>query len=721
MSLEEVLSLIPDELGKLPVDGGPRFNRLVFEKSPYLLQHALNPVNWYPWGNEAFERAGIEEKPVFLSIGYSTCHWCHVMERESFENEDVAALLNEHFISVKVDREERPDLDNIFMTVTQGLTGSGGWPMTLVLTPDGKPFFAGTYFPRESVGGRPGMLEILPTLSETWENRRSEVVESAGGIVRWLNQNAALTAGTQLDEKIFSRVYRDLAQRFDPSDGGFGGAPKFPTTHNLTFLLRYWKRSGEPHALEMVESTLEHLMRGGIFDHIGYGFHRYSTDRHWLVPHFEKMLYDQALLADVCLEAYQVTGRKDFALTARRIFEYVLREMTDEEGGFYSAEDADSEGEEGRFYIWNTDEVDQILGEGAELFCEVYGLDREGNFRDEATGTYTGSNILHLRRPLEKVAQERGLPFDQLSAGIESARKSLFDVREKRIHPFKDDKILTDWNGLMIAALARGGSILDEPALTGTAERAADFVWTRLRDSEGRLLKRYRSKAAGLPAHLDDYAFFLYGLIELYQSNFKTLYLERALIIADQIIGLFHDEENGGFFFTAEDSEKLLARKKEILDGALPSGNSVAALSLLRLGRLTARSDLEKAGTEVLRAFGGQISRSPAGFTGMMCAFDFLSGPTNEIVIAGMPGSEDVEEMLRALRRTYLPSAVVVFRPAGQEIPAISILAPYTLDQKEIEGKATAYVCSDHACQLPVTSVEEMLENLTHPKPSRNG
>ncbi|MDQ7785669.1 MAG: thioredoxin domain-containing protein, partial [Desulfomonilaceae bacterium] len=505
-------------------------NRLLNEKSPYLLQHAYNPVDWYPWGPEAFEKARTEQKPIFLSIGYSTCHWCHVMEHESFENEETAALMNGTFVSIKVDREERPDLDHLYMSVAQMMTGRGGWPLNVIMTPDKRPFFAGTYFPKESRFGRIGMDDLCNRIAELWSTRRDEVLQSAGKIVSAIRQVPDEQPGEAPDKSVLESAFRQLSQRFDPRRGGFGEAPKFPTPHNMLFLLRYWKRTGDSSALHMVEKTLEALRRGGVYDHVGFGFHRYSTDAEWLVPHFEKMLYDQAMLATAYLEAYQATGNDLYGRTADEIFTYVLRDMTSPQGGFYSAEDADSEGEEGKFYVWTLEEVRRILDdEEAEAVTEAFSLTADGNFREEATGRITGANIPHMRKSLDQVARTLDIPVEHARDLVERARRKLFEAREKRIHPHKDDKILTDWNGLMIAALAKGARVLGKPEYARAAAQAADFILGTLRSGDGRLLHRYRDGEAGLPAHVDDYAFFIWGLLELYEASFEVKYLKTAL------------------------------------------------------------------------------------------------------------------------------------------------------------------------------------------------
>jgi hypothetical protein len=696
----------------LPPDGGPDWNRLVFEQSPYLLQHAANPVDWYPWGEEAFERARREDKPVFLSVGYSTCHWCHVMEHESFEDAEVAALMNANFVSIKVDREERPDVDQVYMTVTQAMTGGGGWPMTVVLTPDRVPFFAGTYFPKRGAYGRPGMMELLPRIAAAWRNERESLLGSADQVLSHLRQGRGAGSGDLPGERVLGRAYEDLLRRFDNEEGGFGTAPKFPVPHNLRFLVRYAERSGEERALTMVRKTLDAMRRGGIWDHVGFGFHRYSTDRRWLVPHFEKMLYDQALLALAYLEAYQITGDSAYAETARGIFTYVLRDMTSGEGAFYSAEDADSEGEEGKFYLWRPGETLAILGpdEGA-LFNRIYGISESGNFRDPHTGKQ--ASIPHLARPLASWAAELRVEEAELAARLEASRKKLLAARAKRIHPLRDDKVLTDWNGLMVAAFAVGAQVVEDARYAEAARRAADFMLEKLRDTDGNLFKRWRRGEAGLDATLEDHAFFAWGLLELYEATFEPRYLAEARALAHAMIERFRDEKSGGgFFLSSAGRSDLLVRPKESYDGAIPSGNSVAAVVLVRLGRMTGDPALEKEAEGVLRAFASDLERAPSVQTQMLVALDFLAGPSFEVVVVGTPGAADTRAMISKLRRPFLPRKVVLLRAPGPEGAEISALAPYVAQQTAIEGMATAYVCQNFACQAPTTDPAVMLAAL---------
>ncbi len=693
-------------------------NRLIFEKSPYLLQHADNPVDWYPWGPEAFDKARKEDKPIFLSIGYSTCHWCHVMGHESFEDLEVARLMNEFFVSVKVDREERPDLDNIYMAVCQMMTGGGGWPLTIIMTPDKKPFFAGTYFPKESRYGRIGMLDLIPRVKELWITKPDEVFKSANQITLALQQISSGAPGEDLGESTLRTAYEQLAQRFDAQYGGFGSAPKFPTPHNLLFLLRYWKRTGNEKALQMVEKTLRALRSGGIYDHVGFGFHRYSTDQLWLVPHFEKMLYDQALLAMAYTEVYQATGKWEYAQTAREIFTYVLRDMTAQTGGYYSAEDAESEGEEGKFYLWTEEEIRQILpAKEADLIIGVFGIEKEGNFHEEASGKQMGRNILHLKKGLHEIASDLKIPEEQLRKRLEDSREKLFAAREKRIHPHKDDKILTDWNGLMIAALAKGARILDEPPYAEIAGQALNFILENMRKPDGRLLHRYRDGEATLPAYVDDYAFLIWGMLELYETTFEVRYLWTALDLNNDLMKNFWDDKAGSFYFTADDAEKLLVRQKDIYDGAIPSGNSVAALNLLRLGRITANPNFEEKAVKIGRVFSQAIKRLPSGYTQLMLAVDFGVGPSYEVVIVGKAGTKDTKAMIRALRRHFVPNKVVLFRPSEEEFPDIIRLAEYTTYQTSIDDKATAYVCLNYNCKFPTTDKGKMLELLGVKKP----
>ncbi len=681
----------------------PTANRLAHEASPYLQQHALNPVDWYPWGEEAFAAARAADKPIFLSIGYSTCHWCHVMAHESFEDSSVAALLNEAFICVKVDREERPDIDHIYMAVCQMMTGSGGWPLTIIMTPEGEPFFAATYIPKESRFGRPGLLELVPRISDVWETDRQRVSASVEAVLAALRQGQESAPGGELGAEILERAYGDFQRRYDPVHGGFGSQPKFPTPHQLLLLMRYYHRSGDPQALEMVEKTLSALRLGGIYDQVGFGFHRYSTDVQWLVPHFEKMLYDQALLMMAYTEAWLITGKAIYAATVDEIATYVLRDLTSPEGGFYSAEDADSEGEEGKFYLWTTVEIEAALDPPEAAFVkETFNLAAEGNFADQAGGQVTGRNILHLKTPLTAEQSEIWGPV----------RERLLKAREQRVRPLRDEKVLTDWNGLMISALARAGQALDRPRYVVAAEEATRFIRAHLSTASGRLLHRYRGGQAGIPGNADDYAFLIAALLDLYEATFKVHYLEDAMQLQAILAGQFWDGESGGYYFTATDSERLLVRSKLVYDGAVPSGNSVAALNLLRLGRISGEPGYEEAAAALLRAFSRQVNLAPSAHSQLLCAVDFTVGPAYEVVIAGEPGAGSTRDMLAALRGTYHPNKVVLLHPPGEAGSQIARLAPFTATQVALDGRATAYVCRNFACRAPTTDREEMLAAL---------
>ncbi|NSW82595.1 MAG: thioredoxin domain-containing protein [Syntrophothermus sp.] len=677
-----------------------KLNRLIREKSPYLLQHATNPVNWYPWGEEAFAKARKEDKPVFLSIGYSTCHWCHVMEKESFQDEEVARLLNEHYVAIKVDREERPDVDQIYMAACQAMTGQGGWPLTIILTPDKRPFFAGTYFPKRGRWGRPGLMDILEEVAKVWKSKREQIEEAGRRLVGYLEQVSRSREG-ELDERVLERAYQEFAGRFDGEYGGFSPAPKFPTPHNLLFLLRFWKRTGRRRALEMAEKTLDSMARGGIYDHIGFGFHRYSTDREWLVPHFEKMLYDNALLAYTYLEAYQATGRKEYTRVAEEIFAYVRRNMTSPEGGFYSAEDADSEGVEGKFYVWTPDEIKRVLGsDDGEFFCRVYDITPQGNFEGKSI-----PNLIHTR--IEKVADDRRYGPKELEEVLGDFRQKLFQEREKRTHPLKDDKILTSWNGLMIAALARGARVLQNDGLLDMAQKAADFITSKLVRGDGRLLGRYRDGEAAIPGYLDDYAFFVWGLLELYEASFEVRYFRRALQLSRQMLELFWDDHGGGLYFYGADAEELITRPKEIYDGAVPSGNSVAAYILLKLARLTEDESLEEKGREIFSAFAGEVANQPSAYSFLMVALLFVQGPVTKIVIAGSPQAQETREMIRMVNACYLPSAVVMLNVTGEEGRGIRELTPHLEKMAPLPGtKATAYICENSSCRAPVVDAK---------------
>jgi len=694
-----------------------RPNKLAGEKSPYLLQHAHNPVDWYPWEKDAFERAAREDKPVFLSIGYSTCHWCHVMEKESFEDDDVAALMNRSFISVKVDREERPDIDGIYMAVCQMLTGSGGWPLTIIMTPDKKPFFAGTYFPRESRFGRIGMLDLIPRVQKMWESDRAGIMKLSAEITEQLRQEDEPQQSDPA-ESVLHEAFAQLTQLFDKENGGFSSAPKFPTAHILLFLLRYGKRTSDRDALHMAARTLDAMRDGGIYDHVGFGFHRYATDARWHVPHFEKMLYDQAMLCLAYTEAFQATGDPRYRKTAEEIITYVLRDMTSPDGGFFSAEDADSEGEEGKFYVWSYDEIIRMFDrDDQELICSAFDVRKHGNFADPVSGEQAGTNILHRETPLHAIAAAHKLSLQQAEAGIEETRAGLFAIRKNRTHPHKDDKILTDWNGLMITALAKAAQAFQRQEYAAAAVRAANFLLNRLRKPDGSLLHRYRQDDASLPAHIDDYAFLISGLIELYQATVDPQHLRAALSLNSIAIRHFWDKDSGGFFFTADTGEDLLVRKKELYDSAIPSGNSVAFMNLLRLARMTGDTSLEEMAARSARSFFSSVRQAPSAHAYFLCALDYSFGPSYEVVIAGRPEAADTREMLRVLQTTFLPHVSFLFRPHDDSAAGIMQIAAFTRQHTAIKDRAAAYVCRDYHCLLPTTDPEAMLAMLQADRP----
>jgi len=611
-----------EDISRLPADGGKEFNRLIHEKSPYLLQHARNPVDWYPWGEEAFERVKKEDKPVFLSVGYSTCHWCHVMERESFEHDDVAAMLNRNFVAIKVDREERPDLDEVYMTATQLLTSRGGWPNSVWLTPDGRPWYAGTYFPREDSPGRPGFKTVLTSLAEAWRTRRQDIEAKAdqlATVLRDLSNRDNAAKQAQLDRDLITSAIESLLDLFDRQNGGMSGAPKFPPHTTLNLLIYEYRIRKNPEILEMITATLDGMARGGIHDHLGGGFHRYSTDARWFLPHFEKMLYDNAQLSRSYVDGYLITGDEDYSRVAIDTYEWVLRVMTDEEGGFRSAVDADSEGEEGKFYLWGRNEILDALGkEEGERFCRIYGVEEGGNFRDEATGKRVGTNVLYLKRPLAEVAKFEGMPLDELRKLLGKSRETLLQIRSKRVHPHMDDKVITAWTGLMIGSLAYGGQHLGEPRYIEAAERAAEFVLTNLY-KDCRLLRTYRAGEARLNGYLDDYAFLADGLLDLYEATNEERYVDTAKALTETLAAHFRDAA-GGFFFTSDDHEELLARTKDPFDKAVPSGNGVAARVLVRLGQLTRDRKYFDEVWSALNAFLEFMHQAPHGAGSLLLA-----------------------------------------------------------------------------------------------------
>ena len=686
-------------------------NRLLHEKSPYLLQHAYNPVDWYPWGEEAFAKARAEGKPIFLSIGYSTCHWCHVMERESFEDDSVAALLNEHFVPIKVDREERPDVDRLYMTAMQAMGMGGGWPLNAFLTPDLHPFFGGTYFPPRAKMGRPGLIEILPRLHDAWTTQRLQVEQAGERVMEALGGLAAPDSGEAERGPLFGEAAASLARLNDAERGGFGNAPKFPSIVNLDFLLRYWARDPgkHEHAREMVVAQLEAMQAGGIHDQIGGGFHRYSTDREWLVPHFEKMLYDQAQIAWAYLEAFQVTGRADFAATARDVFAYVFRDLSSPEGGFLSAEDADSEGEEGRFYVWTPAQLEEALGpEDATLVAERFGVTAAGNFEP-------GPSILHRARPVEDVAKQHHLDAAACRGRIGRAKAALLAARSKRVRPHLDDKVITAWNGLMIAACARGARALDDPALAARAARAAEFVWAHLRDPRtGELRRAFRGGPTGA-GQLDDYADYAFGLIELYSATFDPRWLERAVRVTELQVERFWDDRDGGFFESPAGDPYVKLRMKDDFDGAEIAGNSIAAYNLERLAVLLDREDWRRLAGRTLDYYARRLRTHPTAMPRMLVAMDLEQSVARHIVIAGKADGEDTHAMIREFDRRFLPHDLLL-RVTPADAPALAKLAPFAAALPAKDGHATAYVCVNYACELPATDAAAFAAQLAKPR-----
>ena len=706
ISIITFIWLYPNLFGQTKLkDNNPEkqyVNRLAKESSPYLLQHKNNPVDWYPWGDEAFQKALELNRPIFLSIGYSTCHWCHVMEEESFEDEQVAQLLNDNFISIKVDREERPEIDHLYMTVCQAMTGKGGWPLTIIMTPDKYPFFAGTYFPKKGRMGRPGMIELLPAISDAWVNKKDELIQSANQIKKYLIDSNNKELGDQLNQLILTNTNSQFINRYDKTHGGFGTKPKFPSPHNLIYLLRYHNMSGDKTSLLMVEKTLQEMRLGGIFDHVGFGFHRYSTDTEWILPHFEKMLYDQAMLTLAYTEAYQITNNQLYKDTAEEILYYVQRNMTDKRGGFYSAEDADSEGEEGLFYLWTIDEIKNILSNvESELLINTYGLNKEGNYDDEATGNRTEKNILYLKEPINNI---------ELKNRLNQIIKKLYQARKKRIHPLKDDKILTDWNGLMIAAYAKAGDVFNSDDYIQQAEKSAQFILKNLTDNNGRLLKRYRDGNAGVDAHLDDYAFFIWGLLELYEATFNVTYLSEAIQLSNIMVDEFWDVTNGGFFLGSENSEKLIVRAKTGYDGAMPSGNSVAAMNCSKLNRITGETKWAEISDKIFITFSNEIQQTPSGYASMVNAFLFNTDNPKEIVIVGSGKDSDTISAIEKIKSEYVPNKVIIFKDTDDELNKLSPLAKWTVTQETIDEKTTYYICQDFACKIPTTDLDLALK-----------
>jgi uncharacterized protein YyaL (SSP411 family) len=678
-------------------------NRLAQETSPYLLQHKDNPVDWYPWGEEALEKAKAEDKPILLSVGYSACHWCHVMERESFEDEETAEIMNEHFVNIKVDREERPDVDSIYMSSVQAMTGHGGWPMTVFMTPDGAPFYAGTYFPPAPSRGMPSFKQVLLGIADAYENRREEVLKNAEGVREYLQAaTAASVPQVGLSEELFIRAAHSLVGQIDRRFGGFDGAPKFPQAMNLEVLLRYYKKTGDRGALGGVGLTLRQMASGGIYDQLGGGFARYSVDEYWLVPHFEKMLYDNALLARLYLEAYQATGDTFYRRIAEETLDYVARDMTAPEGGFYSAEDADSEGVEGKFYVWTPAEIEGALDpDEARLAIRFWDVTERGNFE--------GKNILSVPRPSEAVAAEFDISVEELWARILGIRQKVFAEREKRVRPGRDEKVLAAWNGLMLRAFAFAARVLEREDYRRIAEKSASFLLEKLH-VDGRLRRSYKDGRARFNGYLEDYACVADGLLALYEATFQTRWLAEAGALADDILELFWDDERGVFYDTAVDHEELVTRPRDIYDSAAPSGNSVAVDMLLKLSVLLDREDYRRHAETVLEGLSGVMVRISGGFGRLLSALDFYLSTPYEVVLIGDPDAPDTKRLLSAVYSAYLPNKVVAGRSEDDEEAAQ--LVPLLADRPMRDGEATAYVCVQYACQSPTTDPEELKRQL---------
>ncbi|MGE3980954.1 MAG: thioredoxin domain-containing protein [Candidatus Omnitrophota bacterium] len=709
------------------MDSKQPVNRLSREKSPYLLQHANNPVDWYPWSAEAFEKAEREDKPVFLSIGYSTCHWCHVMEHESFENEAIAKYLNEHFVSIKVDREERPDIDTIYMSAVQAITGSGGWPLSVFLGYDKKPFFGGTYYPPHAKWGSPGFLDLLVSIDHSWKNNRDKLFHSSLSLTKLLEENQpGQTDAQPLTDDVFRVAFEQFNQSYDVQFGGFGYAPKFPTSHNLSFLLRLWKRTKNADALKMVETTLNRMVMGGMYDHLGGGFHRYSTDREWQIPHFEKMLYDQAILSRTLLEMYQIKKEPFYADTVREVFDYTLRDLRDQRGAFHSAEDADSvdpyeflgmspdsrqilEKKEGAFYLWTYDHVYELLSqEQADVVCYHYGIRKDGNAKSDPHGEFIGKNVLYIEQSLTETAEYLKLTTQDVQRVLKESKEILLKERSSRLRPHLDDKVLVDWNGLMISSLALGGKVLNEPRYLDAAEEAAQFILFNL-GKDGRLLHRYRDGQSAINGTLEDYAFFINGLLDLYETTFNMLYLKNAVQLQQKMSELFWDHQKGGFYLTAKDTEDLIYRPKEVYDGAIPSGNSMAALVLVRLYHITFDKEYQKRYDQLFQAFSKTIGQRPSAYSQFLIAFDFALGPAQEIVIAGSLQDQNMPTILGEVFQRFLPNKVIIHRDRDEaQAQEIIKISPFVKNQPSLNGKTTVYLCENYICQRPTNDSGEL-------------
>ena len=680
----------------------PFVNSLIHEKSPYLLQHARNPVNWYSWCIEAFQQAKSDHKPVFLSIGYSTCHWCHVMEKESFEDTEVARFMNDAFICVKVDREERPDIDSIYMKASQMMSGATGWPLTIIMTPDKKPFFTATYIPKDSRFGRIGMLDLIPKIKKQWQDNSFQIIEYSDQVTRNLAKTTQYSKGDRLYSDIVDRTISNLSNTYDKHFGGFGSAPKFPSSHILSFLLQSHYYRNQPELLSIVEHTLQQMRLGGMYDQIGYGFHRYSTDKKWFLPHFEKMLYDQAMLSYTYLETFQITGNPFYSDVAEEIFTYVLRDMTSPDGAFYSAEDADSDGEEGKYYVWSLTHLKDVLTDTeCHTLSDIYPVENQGNYYDEASGQSMGTNILYLKTILSDSQKKLIAPINE----------KLFQARLQRKPPLKDTKILTDWNALMIASFAKGAGVLNSESYKAVAIKAMDFICHTMLTDDYQLMHRYKDADIAIKGKLDDYAFMIHALLALYDTTYDTNYLETALGLTEFALKHFWDNDNHGFFLTSDHDEQLIVRPKEAYDGAIPSGNAVLARSLLKLSKISGQMAYEKKAEELVMAFSDMINRASQAFTQMIMAYQFAKNDAYEIVICGKRELFQTKEIIRKIQYSYQPDKTFVYKD-DMDSSKLSKIAAYTEDQTMIDDLTTVYICKGHTCETPLTDMNEIQKQL---------
>ncbi|MBU1043961.1 MAG: thioredoxin domain-containing protein [Candidatus Omnitrophica bacterium] len=692
---------------------GDKANRLINEKSPYLLQHAYNPVNWYPWSDEAFEKAKKEDKPIFLSIGYSTCHWCHVMEDESFSNQEIANILNQHFVAIKVDREERPDIDNYYMKAVMTMIGQGGWPLNVFITPEKKPFFGGTYFPPENKFGLRGLGSILISVHQAWEQEREALLSSSDRLQAAINKRSAVTDTSQfsIDQLIIKKAAAELISNFDKNYGGSKGSPKFPIPHNYTFLLHYWLNTADQEAKNMVMYTLSQMAKGGIYDQLEGGFHRYSTDEQWRVPHFEKMLYDQALISRLFTEAYLIDNNEAFKHTAKQTIDFVLKRFQSPEGGFFSAFDADSlnfQGikEEGAFYVWTYEEINKALGKkDALVFCAYYGITEQGNAISDPHNMFRKKNVLYRAQTLEQTAIMFKLKLEQVEAILSQSRGKLIDLRLKRALPHCDDKVIVDWNSLMISSLAFASRVFDQPEYYNSAKKSADFVLDNMLDKNYRLMHRYRDNQTAIFGMIDDYVFFVQAMLDLYEAGFELKYLKAAIAINKVMLEDFWDKENNGLFFSSQNFNSVFPGQKEVYDGALPSGNAIAALNFIRLAKITKDSLLLEKAEDIFKVFYAQIEKMPSAFCQMMIAANMFDGGVKEIVIVG--DSAESKELINTVFLRFLPNKSVVLKPPEKKLAnQIVAVLPYLKDQISIENKPTVYICENFTCQAPIISKE---------------